>query len=354
MEKSDTENKIVIIVTFYFDSGKDPLHRMKKDYVVYNWQDEADLRRILDEIAQEMNHLSGYGIWSISVRRRELKFKVDYKNQFKPYEAEHVMLYFRDYYFHSILRFHVGYYGRGNNEVKLVIPRMNIAIGHPNPTRKYKHGDSLFHIKVRDVGNKRQVKKYDTIYYLEFDKTNPFLVSFLEKISVGGVLMPLNNRDWQLTRKESNILISWWQLPERQTTNSKRKQYEKSEKSKKRVENKIEEALKKAGVVNEKKKRQRADKVYIVHIDDYCLTDIYKIGVSKTPNKRLQSLRTSSPFELNIVHTFVAEPAEEAETQLHAMFEVTRMKGEWFRLNPEQISELKKIIEFKDGEFIKE
>jgi hypothetical protein len=77
------------------------------------------------------------------------------------------------------------------------------------------------------------------------------------------------------------------------------------------------------------------------------------IGISNAPGKRLQSLNTSSPFTLKIIHKFVAEPAEEAEAQLHLLFKRSRMSGESFKLTSGQIAELKLITEFKDGKFIK-
>jgi hypothetical protein len=54
-----------------------------------------------------------------------------------------------------------------------------------------------------------------------------------------------------------------------------------------------------------------------------------------------------------MVHRFVAEPAEDAEAALHAMFQDARMSGEWFRLTPEQVADLKKITGFKNGVFIR-
>jgi len=68
----------------------------------------------------------------------------------------------------------------------------------------------------------------------------------------------------------------------------------------------------------------------------------------------LQTLNTSNPFELNILHKFVAEPAEEAESKLHERFKQSRLSGEWFRLTKIQILEICKIVGYIDGEFIKE
>lgn len=47
-----------LTVTFYFGPGDSPPYRLDKKYIVKNWTDEAHLRRLLGEIAAEMNHLS--------------------------------------------------------------------------------------------------------------------------------------------------------------------------------------------------------------------------------------------------------------------------------------------------------
>lgn len=80
--------------------------------------------------------------------------------------------------------------------------------------------------------------------------------------------------------------------------------------------------------------------------------DLFKIGVSNAPGERLQSLQTSNPYELVIVHTFVADTAEEAEAKLHEMYGEYRMSGEWFQLPVDVVAELKQISEFRRGEFV--
>ncbi len=89
MTKQQTpENKAVIIITFYMGSGDTSPERLSKKYFITNWKDEADLRRLLDKTAQEMNYLSGYGILTIKVDAEPLKFVVDYGDRYKPDERE--------------------------------------------------------------------------------------------------------------------------------------------------------------------------------------------------------------------------------------------------------------------------
>ena len=58
-----------------------------------------------------------------------------------------------------------------------------------------------------------------------------------------------------------------------------------------------------------------------------------KIGVSNALGKRLKALQTSNPFPLEIVHCFIAEPAEKAEKCLHTKFQQSQLNGEWFQLS---------------------
>lgn len=351
-EVPETINQAKITVTFYSGPNEsDVKDKLSKTYVLKNWSDETDLRRLLDEIAEEMHHLSGYGIWVIEVNSTGLKFIVDYKTRFKPYLYESV---YHDFW--DVLRFDVGYYVKGNGQgskVRIEIPRIGITIPYNAPLKKFEPDDLLFQIRADSVGGKRDRSRVGTRYRLSFDVDNPYLVSFLRKISKEGVLLPDTTRKWEYTTF-GPYSLSWWKLLESQTTLGKRRSKWKQEEKKKKEEERKQKQLEKAGIVYKpKKKKEKAYQVYIIGAEDGNLADIYKIGISNAPGKRLQSLNTSNPFKLAIIHKFVAEPAKEAETQLHARFQASRTSGEWFRLTPEQISELKRIIEFRDGSFIK-
>ncbi|MFN8457659.1 MAG: GIY-YIG nuclease family protein [Anaerolineae bacterium] len=204
------------------------------------------------------------------------------------------------------------------------------------------------------MGSGKQKRKACTEYHLGFDTSNPILESFLQKISKGGTLFPDTDRIWEPRTVVGPHSISWWNLPETQTTYYKTKKLRKQEEKKKKDEERKQKQLEKAGIVYKpKKKKEKAYQVYVIGAEDGNLADIYKIGISNAPGKRLQSLNTSNPFKLAIIHKFLTEPATEAEAQLHAMFQASRISGEWFKLTPEQIFDLKRIIEFKDGKFIK-
>ncbi len=76
---------------------------------------------------------------------------------------------------------------------------------------------------------------------------------------------------------------------------------------------------------------------------------LYKIGVSKSPNKRLKSNQTSCPFELEIINTFPSKYAYQIEKRLQKDFSYLKkdenentIKGEWFCLAQKQIDEFLK------------
>ena len=348
-------NQASITVTYYAGPGAETWERLSKKYIVKNWTGEADLRRLLDEIAAELNHLSGYGIWAIKVEAGELLFTVEYKDRFKPYQAGPAAA-----GFHYTLRFDVGYYGKGGwqmGKVRLEIPRAWVVLGANARVPPYQPGDTLLQVTISTWLGKKALKKEGTLYHLGFDTNNPSLVSFARKISKGGVLFPDTIRAWVPTREPEWTYhgISWWELPISQTTYSRLETERKRQEKKQMAQERERKKLAKAGIVyKDKKKSQKANQVYVIGAKDEALAGVYKIGVSNAPGKRLQALNTSNPFELMIVHKFVAEPAEEAEARLHTMFRANRLSGEWFRLTPDQVAELKQIAEYKDGRFVQQ
>jgi len=85
-------------------------------------------------------------------------------------------------------------------------------------------------------------------------------------------------------------------------------------------------------------------KIYLIKsLDDGC----YKIGVSKSPDKRLKQLQTGNPSELQLLHVYNSEIAFKIEKVLHNTFCIDKQHGEWFNLSIKDeyffISECEKI-----------
>ena len=59
----------------------------------------------------------------------------------------------------------------------------------------------------------------------------------------------------------------------------------------------------------------------------------YKIGISKSPSKRIEQHQTGNPDELKIIETYESENAAKIETALHNMYIHKRANREWFNLS---------------------
>lgn len=60
-----------------------------------------------------------------------------------------------------------------------------------------------------------------------------------------------------------------------------------------------------------------------------------KIGISSCPEKRLEKLKTASPFEMELLHTIETDNPKQHERLLHREFEEHRVTREWFDLPDE-------------------
>lgn len=74
--------------------------------------------------------------------------------------------------------------------------------------------------------------------------------------------------------------------------------------------------------------------VYIIQLGD---TDIYKIGISIDPDKRLKQLQSKSPIPLNLLWTNFGHDYKSIEKFIHYWFKDKRVRGEWFKLSSEDI-----------------
>ena len=73
-------------------------------------------------------------------------------------------------------------------------------------------------------------------------------------------------------------------------------------------------------------------KIYLIHCEE---TNRYKIGVSKTPKKRLQTLQTGNDSEIKLIHEYETKYAYKIEKSFHNLYSYLKTKGEWFDLDLE-------------------
>jgi hypothetical protein len=78
----------------------------------------------------------------------------------------------------------------------------------------------------------------------------------------------------------------------------------------------------------------------------------YKIGRSNRPNARIAALDAIQlPFECHVLHTFLADDAVKAESDIHSLYSDKRQNGEWFELSRKDIEEIKSIKRYEVGTF---
>ena len=65
-----------------------------------------------------------------------------------------------------------------------------------------------------------------------------------------------------------------------------------------------------------------------------CETDSqYKIGVSKSPQRRLKQIQTGNPSKVSLITTYQSEIAYKIEKVLQRRFSHLKKEGEWFDLS---------------------
>lgn len=65
---------------------------------------------------------------------------------------------------------------------------------------------------------------------------------------------------------------------------------------------------------------------------------LYKLGRAQCPERRLKELQYHSPVRLTLVYSLRCQDAVKAEYILHKVFKEKRSHGEWFALDPEDIT----------------
>lgn len=74
--------------------------------------------------------------------------------------------------------------------------------------------------------------------------------------------------------------------------------------------------------------------IYILKSSGY-----YKIGISKNVKARIVSLQTSNPNKIELIHSKNIKDYMIHESFLHEKFIHSRINGEWFNLNNNQLEE---------------
>lgn len=85
--------------------------------------------------------------------------------------------------------------------------------------------------------------------------------------------------------------------------------------------------------------------IYVMKCHEY-----HKIGIAANPRRRLNAIKTSNPYEVELIRAVKVPDAIGLERQLHRQFAECRVRGEWFELTDTQITEvIERISEVADG-----
>jgi predicted GIY-YIG superfamily endonuclease len=77
-------------------------------------------------------------------------------------------------------------------------------------------------------------------------------------------------------------------------------------------------------------KKQNKASVYVITNNN----GMSKIGISRTPEKRLATLQTASPYKLDMTYLAAHSHAERVEQEAHKLLKKHRSHGEWFACAP--------------------
>jgi len=72
--------------------------------------------------------------------------------------------------------------------------------------------------------------------------------------------------------------------------------------------------------------------------------DVYKIGYAIDPSSRLLEIQIGSPVELRIVMSFQVKNGPQVESDLHNYFRIKHVRGEWFRLNSDDLEYIRQYL----------
>lgn len=99
-------------------------------------------------------------------------------------------------------------------------------------------------------------------------------------------------------------------------------------------------------ITRSSKKKLIEGYVYLLCADN----GLYKIGKAKRLDSRVTDVSVKVPMRIELVHSFESNDYTWAEKELHDKYADKRDHGEWFRLTPEDVEEIKGIerMDFAD------
>lgn len=86
----------------------------------------------------------------------------------------------------------------------------------------------------------------------------------------------------------------------------------------------------------------RSGFVYVIYLDDSANERFYKIGMAASFGSRFGAHQCASPFDICVAMAYFSGNMRTEERELHALFSSKRVRGEWFRLNHDDLQQIAK------------
>lgn len=283
---------------------------------------------IIDNVAQELHYLTGYGIDKSVLKLNGKKEVENIYEQYRPHEQSRYFKYGIKIKFSSVNGY---FWTQGYRKAhRITEERMlneswkreclpgskAISFNIPCAVSYVRSPNENFFTYIDIIKHKRKV----TGWLANYNRQDEIYLRFINRFLENGTLAIGEKRYWGTTSSYIQTRGIFWSPPKRKTPKASRRS-------------------KLASVP-----KDNTDYVYLIRMGR---TKFYKIGKSNDPTSRLASMQTASPYKLKLLHTFKADNATAAEEELHTIFHNQRQQGEWFKLSDEQRGRLLKINEFK-------
>lgn len=103
-----------------------------------------------------------------------------------------------------------------------------------------------------------------------------------------------------------------------------------------------DESIRKKLPVQVKQKRKKGPAfVYLIKIENY---NLYKIGVASNIKNRINSIQTSNPFNVQLVHKKLVNDPFNVERKLHFRYKNQNINREWFNLKLCDVYKIKMFL----------
>lgn len=275
----------------------------------------AETRQIMNDVAEELHHITGFGIDKGVIRHKRQKVDEVLYPHLTPLDEQTRFMY--------ALRFSFGriYHFKWFNGVRESWHKPNDNDNWEFVPRIYGKTSSFqLPINVSVQSEDKRLTPFWRSYTPKHEIFEKFMTHFLKD----GNLCFGSNHYFGSMRNEIYLREGKWPYKKRKQNVSRR-------------------------TVLANRPQDNTDFVYLIRMGP---TKIYKIGKSNDPKGRLDSLQTANPYKLKLVHAFSADNASAAEEDLHAYFHDKRMQGEWFRLTKEEADKLCQVKRFAEKQFI--